>query len=172
MAEPEGFRVFVATRSSALLRTAWFLTGDWASAQDLVQTALVKTWSRWEHLQRPEAPEAYVRRVMMSTFLSWRRTKASSEVPLDTAPERFEPRDDFADADLRSMVSAELAALPRRQRATVVLRYFDDLTEAQAAVALGCSVGTVKSQTAKALMKLRQSSLGQLLEREVGSDTP
>ncbi len=131
--EPEGFRDFVAARSPALVRSAWLLTGNEASAQDLVQTALAKTWERWARVIRQEAPEAYVRTVMMSTYLTWRRRRWHGELPVATMPDGAEAHDAFADADLRASVAAALRALPRRQRAVVVLRYFDDLTEVQAA---------------------------------------
>src|SRR5215831_6055424 len=149
MKEPEGFRDFVAARSGALVRSAWLLTGNEASAQDLVQLALAKTWSRWNHVVRKDSPEAYVRRVMMTSFLTWNRRRWHGEVPVGSVPDRAHPGDEFATADLRGSLRAALMELPRRQRAVIALRYFDDLTEAQAAAALGCSVGTVKSQSAK-----------------------
>lgn len=170
MDEPEGFRDFVAARSPALVRSAWLLTGNEASAQDLVQTALAKTWERWARVIRQEAPEAYVRTVMMSTYLTWRRRRWHGELPVATMPDGAEAHDAFADADLRASVAAALRALPRRQRAVVVLRYFDDLTEVQAAATLGCSVGTVKSQSAKALAKLRAGELAGVWREEVTRD--
>jgi RNA polymerase sigma-70 factor (sigma-E family) len=153
--EPDGFRDFVAARSSALLRTAWLLTGDWFLAQDLVQDALTRTWARWDRVRRQDAPDAYVRKVMLSTYLSWRRRRWNGEVAAASPPERPAPSDDFAAADLRQTLQAALSGLAARQRAVVVLRCFDDLTETQAADALGCTVGTVKSQSAKALARLR-----------------
>lgn len=155
--EPDGFREFVAARSPALVRSAWLLTGNEAEAQDLVQAALAKTWVRWPRLARQDAPEAYVRRVMVSTFLSWTRRRSRGELAVAALPERSDPRDPFAEADVRRAVRAALRTLPPRQRAVVALRYVDDLTEAQTAEALGCSVGTVKSQCAKALARLRGS---------------
>jgi RNA polymerase sigma-70 factor (sigma-E family) len=152
--EPDGFRNFVTSRSPALVRSAWLLTGDEAAAQDLVQTALAKTWTHWDRI-RQDAPEAYVRRVMVSTFLTWKRRKCHGEITVAVVPDRMLGRDAFADVDLRRSLTQALRGLPRRQRAVVVLRYFEDLTEAQTAAALGCSVGTVKSQSAKALAKLR-----------------
>ncbi len=159
MSEPEGFREFVALRSRSLLRTAWLLTGDWHTAQDLVQTALAKTWPRWGRLTRQDQPELYVRRVMVNTYATWWRRKWRGEVPSETLADDAATGDLYGDVDLRETVQAALASLPRRQRAAVVLRYFDDLTEAQAADVLGCSVGTVKSQTSRALAKLRVSPL-------------
>lgn len=159
MREPDGFRDFVDTRSAALVRAAWLMTGDAAEAQDVVQTALAKTWSRWSTVRRHDAPEAYVRRVMVSVFLTSRRRRWRGETPVAVVPERTDLRDTFADADLRAAVLAQLRALPPRQRAVIALRFLDDLTETQVADALQCSVGTVKSQSAKALAKLRESTL-------------
>ncbi len=162
MREPEGFRDFVVARSGALVRHAWLLTGDRGEAEDLVQTALAKTWNRWARL---DAPEAYVRRVIVTSFVSARRRRRAETAP-GSLPDRPVPGDAFADADLRSAVRQALLSLPPRQRAVVVLRYFDDLTEAQTAQAMGCSVGTVKSQSAKALGKLRQCPLGGVWDEE------
>jgi RNA polymerase sigma-70 factor (sigma-E family) len=163
--EPEGFREFVVRRSPALLRTGRLLTGQEASAHDLVQTALLKTWSRWERIGRG-AEEAYVRRVMFSTFLTWRRRSWRGETPVALLPETAVATDPFADADLRSAVGQALGQLTRRQRAVVVLRYFDDLSEADTALVLDCSLGTVKSQTSKALANLRRSPLRHLFQEE------
>jgi RNA polymerase sigma-70 factor (sigma-E family) len=155
VSDAAGFRDFVAARSPALVRTAWMLTGNQATAEDLVQTALAKTWTRWSRIERQDAPEAYVRRVMVSTFLTWNRRRWHAEIPVATVPDRATDGDAFGDADRRRSVFAALRALPRRQRAVIVLRFLEDLTEAQTAEALGCSVGTVKSQSAKALTRLR-----------------
>lgn len=147
------FRDFVAVRQRALLGTAWLLTGDWALAEDLVQTALMRAWPRWRRLAGSGAAEAYVRRVMVNAFLSGGRRRWRGEIPTAILPERpvAEP-----DLDLRHLVAAAVHALPPRQRAVVVLRCFDDLTEAQTAAVLGVAVGTVKSQTAKAFAALRR----------------
>jgi RNA polymerase sigma-70 factor (sigma-E family) len=153
--EPEGFRAFVTARSPALLRSAWFLTGDEAAAEDLVQTALMKTWTKWPRIVRQDAPEAYVRRVMVSTYLTGRRRRWHRERPTAIVPDIAEPTDAYAAVDLRTSMFSALSALPARRRAVVILRYFDDLTEAQTADIMGCSVGTVKSQTAKAFAALR-----------------
>jgi RNA polymerase sigma-70 factor (sigma-E family) len=154
--EPEGFRDFAAARSAALLRTGWLLTGDWQLAQDLVQEALARTWPRWERLVRRDAPEVYVRKAMINIYLSWRRRRSwSAEVATASVPESTAPQDTYAAVELRPAVRAALSVLPARQRAVVVLRFFEDLTEPQTAEVLGCALGTVKSQTAKALAKLR-----------------
>ena len=172
MDEPDGFAEFVASRSRPLLRSAWLLTGDWALAEDLVQAALVATWLRWPRIVRRDAPELYVRRVLVSTYLSWNRRRWRGELPAAQLPDAPVGDDLMAAADLRECLRLELVRLPPRQRTVVVLRYFDDLTEAQAAQILGCSVGTVKSQASRALAKLRQSpTIGAVLEGEVAYDT-
>lgn len=149
----EDFRQFVAARQGQLRRSAWLLTGDASLAEDLVQTALVKSWPHWHKLVNDGAAEAYVRRAMHTTYLSWWRRKWRTELPgpVPDAPER----DSYAAVDLSASVRAALISLPARQRAAVVLRYFEDLSELQTAEILGCSVGTVKSQTSRALDKLR-----------------
>ena len=169
MVEPDGFREFVVARSPALLRTGRLLTGDEAGAQDLVQAALLKAWRRWDRIER-HAAEAYVRRVMISIYLTWRRRRWHQEDVVGTLPERLTPGDPFAELDLRDSVAAALAALPPRQRAVVVLRFFDDLSEADTAVVLDCAVGTVKSQTSKALANLRRSPLRHLFDQEASDD--
>jgi RNA polymerase sigma-70 factor (sigma-E family) len=155
MAEPEGFRHFVIARSPGLVRGAWLLTGDLATAEDLVQTALAKVWSRWAQVNRQDAPEAYTRRVMMSTFLTWNRRRWRCELAVGELPDTVEASNDLHEVELRWSVARALRTLPRRQRAVIVLRYFEDLTEVQVAQALSCSVGTVKSQNAKAIKQLR-----------------
>jgi RNA polymerase sigma-70 factor (sigma-E family) len=145
------FDEFVAARSTALLRTAFLLTHDHGLAEDLLQTALTKSWFAWSRISGD--PEAYVRKVLVNTFASWWRRKWNGEHATAELPDRgFDATDAVTTGhDLW----AAMERLPRRQRAVVVLRYFEDLTEAQTAEALGCSVGTVKSQTSKALAKLR-----------------
>jgi RNA polymerase sigma-70 factor (sigma-E family) len=164
----EEFREFVIARSPALLRAAWLLTGNEASAHDLVQATLLKSWTRWPRVSSADAPEAYVRKVMMTTFLTWRRRRWHGELTVPVLPEVATSADEISRVDVRASVVAALGSLPARQRAVVVLRYFADLTEAQAASALGCSVGTVKSQTARALARLRTSpALTGVLSEEV-----
>ena len=167
-----GFRDFVVARSPALVRSAWLLTGNEATAEDLVQTALAKTWTRWSRVQRRDTPEAYVRRVMFSTFLTWNRRRWRGEVPVAATPDGAAAGDAYADADRRHSVIEALRKLPARQRAVVVLRYLEDLSEVQTADALGCSVGTVKSQTVKALARLRtcEQLHGLLTDVEVSRD--
>lgn len=152
--EPDGFRAFVEARSSALLRSGWLLTGDWPSAEDLVQTALAAAWPRWGSLD--QSPEMYVRKVMVNTFLRWKQRKWNGEIATERLPERAYG-DVFAQVDSRAALTAALDRLPARQRAVVVLRYFADMTEAQTAQAMGCSVGAVKSHAAKAISRLRDA---------------
>jgi RNA polymerase sigma-70 factor (sigma-E family) len=147
------FADFVVGRGQSLQRTAYLLTGDWALAEDLVQTALARAYPRWDRIVRDD-PEAYVRQALVNTWSSWWRRRWRGEVPTEEMPDRAGV-DEYAGADRRSAVHEALTRLPRRQRAIVVLRYHEDLTESQVAHALGISVGTVKSQASKALAKLR-----------------
>lgn len=151
------FEEFVAARSTALWRSAYLLTGDAHRAEDLLQTALVKTWRRWGGLERRESAESYVRRAMATTYTDWWRRRWRGEVPTGDLPEQAETVDATARADVRRDVLVALAGLTRGQRAVIVLRYFDDLTEQQTADALGVSVGTVKSQASRAIAALRSS---------------
>ncbi len=152
------FEQFVAARSGALWRSAWLLTGDAQKAEDLLQTALLKAWRNWKSIARDGAVEGYVRRALVTTYTDWWRRKWTAEVPTLELPETADgSRDD--EVSTRHDVMTALATLTRGQRAVIVLRYFDDLTEQQTADALGCSVGTVKSQTARALKALRSSPM-------------
>ncbi len=151
----DSFGAFVAHRTPALLRTAYLLTGDQASAEDLVQSALVKVAPRWDRIVAGGSPEPYVRTVMYREHVNaWRRRGAHEVVGLDgdTADVGDDPTAGIA---LRLTMAEALQRLGRRQRAVIVLRYFEDLSESATAEALGCSVGTVRSQTAKALARLR-----------------
>ena len=147
-----GFDEFVAARSSGLLRTAYLLTRDHALAEDLVQTALTKAWFAWRRIDGN--PEPYVRRILVNTYASWWRRKWRGEQATEELPEPDSTSADDTAASSTDLWSA-MERLPRRMRAVIVLRYFEDLTEAETARLLGCSVGTVKSQTSKALAKLR-----------------
>jgi RNA polymerase sigma-70 factor, ECF subfamily len=149
------FREFVAARSSALLRTAYLLAGDWATAEDLLQTALTKTYLAWKRLGEIEAVEPYTRRVLVNTATSWWRRRWHGERPTEVLPERPGP-DRHQEAVERDALWAHVRALPARQRAVLVLRFYEDLSEAQTADLLDISVGTVKSQTARALATLRR----------------
>jgi RNA polymerase sigma-70 factor (sigma-E family) len=155
--EPEGFAEFIEARERALQRTAWLLTGDWAMAEDLVQTALARSWPRWERIR--DNPETYVRKVMINTWATWRRRRWHGERASDTVPDSPAPGDLASEVALRTAVSRALGGLTKRQRAVVVLRIFDDMSEAEVAQAMNCAVGTVKSTTSQALAKLRKDPL-------------
>jgi RNA polymerase sigma-70 factor (sigma-E family) len=154
----EAFREYVAGRSPALLRTAYLLTGHRGDAEDLLQTALAKTYLAWDRIRDRESVDGYVRRVMVNTRTSWWRRRKVEEYPTDTLPERRDDRDATDDLALHDALWSALAQLPKRQRAAVVLRYYEDLSEAETADVLGISVGTVKSTTSRALVKLRDSA--------------
>ncbi len=150
--EHEAFDAFVRARLPGLLRFGRALTGNEEAAADLVQDALERTLLQWPRLQSREQPEGYVRRVMINRNISiWRRMRR--ERLTDDPPERGSA-DRHRDRDLWQAIRT----LPPRQRAVIALRYYEDLTEAEVAAVMGCSVGTVKSQSAKALAKLRAQS--------------
>lgn len=147
------FRDFVAARSGALMRLAFLLSGgDQHAAEDLLQASLAKTAARWS---RVDNPESYLRSVMYRQQVSWWRLRRSHEVPIAAPPESVDRGIDSDDIDLRLMLRQALARLTPRQRATLVLRYFEDLSEAEVARLLGCSVGTVRSTTHRSLARLR-----------------
>jgi RNA polymerase sigma-70 factor (sigma-E family) len=148
------FREFVTGRSPALLRTAYLLGGDWATAEDLLQVALTKTYLAWLRLGTIEAIEPYARRVLVNTATSWWRRRWHGERPTDVLPDM--PASDGLDERLeRDRLWRHVVTLPARQRAVLVLRFYEDQSEAETARLLGVSVGTVKSQCARALVSLR-----------------
>ncbi|MCW2792293.1 MAG: sigE 14 [Nocardioides sp.] len=152
MSDPDrhGFEEFVAARRQALLRTAYLLTGSHEDAEDLVQVALVKAVPHWGRIA--DRPEPYVRRILARESVSRWRRRRWREIGTDHLPDRPAPDDDVADTvTLRDA----LLRLAPGQRAVVVLRFYEDLTERQTAEALGIGVGTVKSQTRDALARLR-----------------
>jgi RNA polymerase sigma-70 factor (sigma-E family) len=154
VADRADYQDFVTAGWPRLLRLAFLLTQDWAAAEDLVQTALVKAWFAWPRIGG--APEPYVRKIIVNTQTSLlRRTWRSREITSAALPDQAKDLDLFGEANDRDVVWAALRRLPRRQRAVLVLRFIDDLPEAQVAELLGCSIGTVKSQASKALAKLR-----------------
>ncbi|MEU9832942.1 SigE family RNA polymerase sigma factor [Streptosporangium sp. NPDC048047] len=164
--DDDGFIAFVAARGTSLLRVAHLACGDEREAEDLLQTALERTYRRWDRV-RHDNPEPYVRRVIVNAAINRARRRAILRIlPTHTPPER--PAREV-DLDLRGMLMDALRALPPRQRAVVVLRYWEDLSEAQTAEILGCSAGTVKSQASKALAKLRTAVGHESLEGVLGS---
>jgi RNA polymerase sigma-70 factor (sigma-E family) len=146
------FAEFAAARASALIRVAYVLAGDQHAAEDLLQTALTKTAAHWGRIHT--APEAYVRQVMYREQVSsWRRRARRREATMAEVPDQQAVPD--IGAETRLSLQQALRALPPGKRAVLVLRYFEDLPEAQVASILGCSVGTVRSQTYKALTQLK-----------------
>lgn len=149
------FAEFVTARSGALHRAAYLMVGDVGLAQDLVQEALTKTYVAWPRLREPGNAEAYTRKVITNTAITWFRRKgwhgerATGDLPESTYGGHA---DHVAD---RTALMQALQQLPPRQRAAIVLRFYDDLTEAQTAAAMDCAVGTVKSQVSAGLAKLR-----------------
>jgi len=153
-AAQQRFREFVAQRTPALMRVAYLLAGDQHAAEDLLQTALTRTAGRWRHLQHTD-PEGYVRKVMYHEQVSWwRRAARRRETPAHPVPDRAGV-DPTGQADLRLSMREALLRLAPGQRAMLVLRYFDDRSETEVAALLGCSVGTVRSQTYRAVKRLR-----------------
>lgn len=144
------FDAFVAAHGAALARMAWALAADRRAGEDLLQSALLKVWRHWGRVRRADDPAAYVRRVLLNTARTVRRRRA--DVPAAEA---------FTDGGIpgvtdRLALERALRALPPKQRAVVVLRYLDDRSERETAALLGCSTGTVKSHTARALAALRR----------------
>jgi RNA polymerase sigma-70 factor (sigma-E family) len=154
--DAEDFRQFMAARSAALLRTAYLLTGDRGHAEDLVQNALTKTYRHWGTVRRSGVPEAYVRRILVNERNSrWRRERSRAREVVGDVPDRPGGDEAQAYADRDELWQA-LQAMPPRTRAVLVLRYWEDLSEAQTADLLGCTVGTVKSQASRGLRKLAE----------------
>jgi RNA polymerase sigma-70 factor (sigma-E family) len=146
----DSFREFVAGHQQSLMRTAYLLTGDAHLAEDLLQSVLLKVLGRWPRL---EQPAAYARKALVNQYISWRRRRARSEILTVAPPERGYSNEDST--VVRIAVRQALMRLPPRQRAVIVLRYFEDRTERETAELLDCSIGTVKSQAHHALARLR-----------------
>jgi RNA polymerase sigma-70 factor (sigma-E family) len=166
--EAVDFDAFVKVRTPALLRSAYLLTGDQHLAEDLVQTSLAKAYRRRHRLRDPAHLEAYTRKVMYHSQISvWRRRRVPEWVTAEPPEPRTRARDAIDAVDLRLSMRVALLKLSARQRAVLVLRFFEDRTEAEAAALLGVTIGTVKSQTSKALARLRvvAPELDSLMER-------
>lgn len=157
--DPVAFTEFVAASSASLYRTAYLMVGDRDLAHDLVQEALVKTYAAWPRLRDPSKADVYTRKAITTTYISWWRRKSwSAERPRDDVPDRAagDGRGQGTDVVDRLWLWEEIQRLPPRQRAAIVLRYYEDLTEAQTAEVMDCAVGTVKSQVFQALRRLRE----------------
>ncbi len=148
------FREFVRARRRALLRSAYGLTGNRADAEDLVQSALAKTYLAWNRIEDRAAVDGYVRRAMVNTHISsWRRRRVE-EFPTDEIPDQA-VADHSAASEMQESLRRAIGRLPQRMRDAVVLRYYEDMTEAEVAEVLGVSLGTVKSTVSRAVAKLR-----------------
>ncbi len=157
------FSDYVLTRGTALLRMATMLTGNRADAEDLVQAALAKTYRAWGKINDHAALDAYVRRAMVNTHISWWRRRRLEEFPTDELPDQA-VADHARESDTAEVVRRALDRLPQRMRTALVLRYFEDMTEPEIAAALGISLGTVKSTVSRAVAKLR-------IDAELGEDS-
>jgi RNA polymerase sigma-70 factor (sigma-E family) len=160
MRDEAAFVEFAEAARGRLRRTAYLLCGDWEQASDHVQEGLIRVYVAWPRLTRAGREHGYARRAVVSAFLDHSRRRSSTEVPSE--PDRNVPsgQDVAESVALRAALMSALADLPLRQRACVVLRYFDDLSVADTAAVLGCSEGTVKSQTSRALASLRSTFEG------------
>jgi RNA polymerase sigma-70 factor (sigma-E family) len=150
------FVAFARRRGPHHLRTAVLLTGDWHTAEDLMQTCLAKLYRVWHRLDTGVDPDSYLRRMLVNTQRSWWRARWRQEAPVEVVPDRAIGGDGQERQALADTVRRALAALPARQRAVLVLRYFEDLPEAQVADLLGCSVGTVKTHASRGIRRLRE----------------
>lgn len=160
MARDEEFAEFVGARYRALVRTGLLMTGDRGHAEDLAQSALIRTYLAWGRLREPANAEAYARRTLIRLALRARQRRWTNEVASGTIPETGASQvTEFGHTELALDVRRALAALPAGQRAVIVLRYLDDQSEAEIAQLLGISAGTVKSRAARGLAALRQAGL-------------
>jgi RNA polymerase sigma-70 factor (sigma-E family) len=162
-AEDAAFREYVLARGTALLRIGVMLTGNRADAEDLVQAALANTFLAWDKINDRAALDAYVRRVMVNTHISWWRRRRLEEFPTDELPD-LAVADHARESDMAEVVRRALDRLPDRMRAAVMLRYFEDMTEPEIAALLGVSLGTVKSTVSRAVARLR-------IDAELGQDS-
>jgi RNA polymerase sigma-70 factor (sigma-E family) len=174
-ADVPGFREFAVSHAASLRRTAFLFCGDWHMAEDLMQASLMKIYQAWHRVQQQDHAGAYARKVLLRTWLDekrrpWRRVEQrDGELP--------EVADTTADPDLtnnrlwaRELVHAGLLRVPPRQRAVLVLRYFEDMSVTDVAVVMGCTEGTVKSQTARGLAALR-AAVDDLESDQTGTGT-
>lgn len=161
------FTDFVRAHGAGLLRTACLLTGDRSRGEDLAQTALARTYAHWGKVRRADDPLAYVRRLLVNSHLSWLRLLTNTEQVVESVPDRGDGADlQAAHADAEELRAA-LRELSPRVRTAVVLRYFDDLSEAETARVMGCSASTVNNHVGRGLAVLR----GLLADRDAAPTT-
>jgi len=154
---PGTFEAYVAARGAALLRFAILLTSDPHRAEDLVQDALAKAYLRWGRIRRADQPDVYVRRVLVNGSRAWWRRPANHELPVERPADRAAPGDVSAESAERDSARKMIAQLPHRQRAVLVLRYYEDLDDATIAEILECTTATVRTHAMRALQRLREA---------------
>lgn len=154
--EAPGFEAYVTARGTALVRFAVLLTGDVHRAEDLVQDALARTYLRWGRIRRSDNPDAYVRRMLVNASRSWWRRRANQELPVERTADQPAAGDLGAESAERDAMRRLIAGLPHRQRAVLVLRYYEDLDDGTIAQILDCSATTVRTHAMRALNKLRK----------------
>ncbi|MET7395390.1 SigE family RNA polymerase sigma factor [Dactylosporangium sp. NPDC005572] len=154
-AAPASFEAYVAARGAALVRFAILLTGDDQRAEDLVQDALAKAYLRWGRIRRADSPDVYLRRLLVNAARSWWRRGANREVPIEHVVDRPAPGDLGGEAADRDQLWRLIVRLPHRQRAVIVLRYYEDLDDATIAEILDCEPVTVRTHAMRALQRLR-----------------
>ena len=155
--EEQRFWEFVAGRRGRLVRTAYLLTGDHGLAEDFVQDALIRAYRNWHRIRKAEQPEAYVRRIVVNLANSWWRRALRHRTHVAwQLPDRPDDRDAHAAVDRDDALWRALARLPAGMRTVIVLRYYEDLSEAETAAVLGRSTGTVKSQASRGLARMRE----------------
>jgi RNA polymerase sigma-70 factor (sigma-E family) len=153
----ERFTAFVRSRGAHHLRMATLLTGNPDAAEDLVQASLLKLYQAWSRIDPSGEPDAYLRRIIVNTHTSWWRVRWRQETPLPEVPEAAAGEDAAERHAIRALVRQALARLPKQQRAVLILRYWEDLPEAEVASLLGCSAGAVKTHAHRGLRALRES---------------
>ncbi|GAA0253201.1 SigE family RNA polymerase sigma factor [Cryptosporangium japonicum] len=154
--DPNGFDAYVAAHGTPLLRFAFLLTGNYHLAEDMLQEALMRVHRRWSTLERTDAIGNYVRRAILRQYLSWRRRRSSGETPSATAPDVALPGSDHAERYAeRDALRQALTALPRQQRAVLVLRFYEDLDDTAIGELIGCSPATVRAHASRGLARLR-----------------
>jgi RNA polymerase sigma-70 factor (sigma-E family) len=153
--DSEEFTSFVMAHQAKLRRVAYLMCGDWSLASDYVQDALVRVYRHWPRLRSDRESLGYARKAVVSVVIDAKRRRSSTEVPVDSVVDRLDGADAANSSADRDLLSRCLARVAPRQRACLVLRYYDDLTVSEVAAVLGCTEGTVKSQTARGLETLQ-----------------